>query len=147
MSKQSLNLATQLCVALAAVRAYTVRSDSCASLGLGVSEQRALLVLNGKPTRFSVACQKAEIDKGQLSRAFSALKERGLILAKESTTKSRFLQPALYLSLTPAGTRLRATIQRRIARADAEIMRKLTATERAVLPKILAKLAAAMETA
>lgn len=128
------NLATGLAIALAAVRAQSMRSDNCE---LGVAEQRILLALSTTPVRMRDVCHVASIDKGQLSRTVTLLEMRGLVDAT-SDPQGRRLQ----IQLTSRGKQLRSSVQKRIEAADASIMRSLSMSERKALTSILQKLGA-----
>lgn len=126
------NLATGLGIALSAVRSQSMRRSDNAKLGHG--EQRILLALSKTPVRMGDVCHLATIDKGQLSRTVTELERRGLV-----TTNGPHRRQQIWL--TGRGMALRNGVQRRIAAADAAIMRKLSSAERKALPSILQKLA------
>lgn len=127
------NLATGLRIALSAVRSQSMQGAGC---DLGVAHQRVLLALNDKPLRMRDVCHIADIDKGQLSRAVTELQKCGLVSATYDQRRR------LDIRLTERGLQKRNSVRRRIAAADASIMRRLSASERKALSRILQKLGA-----
>lgn len=107
--------------------------------GLALGEGRCLAAIASfAPLSVNDLALRANLDKGQASRAAQLLVDQGLVHKRVSKTDRR----AVFLQLSPAGRakwrRLSAVIQRR----NAEITACLPAAEAARLDKILDRLLA-----
>lgn len=93
---------------------------------LPVGEARCLAAIgNFAPLSVNELALKANLDKGQASRAAQALVDRGLVAKEASPTDAR----GVVLRTTPAGRRLWARVMRVIARRNEEIFGCLSAAE------------------
>lgn len=111
------------------VNKLTDRASSLAyaqEFGLPVGEARCLAAIgNFAPLSVNQLALKANLDKGQASRAAQALVERGLVLKEASPADAR----GVVLRPTPAGRRLWARVMRLIARRNEEIFGCLSPAE------------------
>lgn len=111
--------------------------DSTASQ-LGLTSPQARLVLRlWEPTPMRVVADHLACDASNVTGIASRLIERGLITATPGEDRRIRL-----LQLTPDGRRLRAALERHIARAS-PAMARLSGTERQHLIELLDKLAGA----
>jgi DNA-binding MarR family transcriptional regulator len=110
-------------------------SDAYAQeFGLPVGEARCLAAIgNFAPLSVSELAARANLDKGQASRATQALVERGLVVKEASPLDAR----GVVLRPTAEGKRLWARVMRVIARRNEEIFGCLDATERRQLAGFL----------
>ena len=110
-------------------------SDAYAEeFGLPVGEARCLAAIgNFAPLSVNQLAARANLDKGQASRAAQALVERGLVAkeASEADARGVVLQP------TATGRRLWAKVMQLIARRNEEIFGCLTRTEQRQLADLL----------
>jgi DNA-binding MarR family transcriptional regulator len=110
-------------------------SDAYAQeFGLPVGEARCLAAIgNFAPLSVIQLAARANLDKGQASRAAQALVERGLVVKEASVADARgvLLQP------TAAGRRLWTRVMRLIARRNEEIFGCLAPAEQKQLAAYL----------
>ena len=110
-------------------------SDAYAGeFGLPVGEARCLAAIGSfAPLSINQLAARANLDKGQASRAAQALVDRGLVLKEAHPGDARgvLLQP------TAEGRRLWARVMRVIARRNQEIFGCLTAAEQRQLAVLL----------
>lgn len=111
------------------VNKLTDRASSAAyasEFGLPVGEARCLAAIgNFAPLSVNQLALKANLDKGQASRAAQALVARGLVVKEASPGDAR----GVLLRPTPAGRRLWSRVMRLIARRNEEIFGCLSAAE------------------
>jgi DNA-binding MarR family transcriptional regulator len=106
-------------------------------LGVTLQEWRTIALLAADaPQSLIHLAREAGLDKAQMSRAVSALVDRGLIVRKEAEAGGR----AVDLSLSKAGEALYAQLIAAAAERDAAFHACLSAEERAVLEAALNKL-------
>ena len=112
--------------------------------GIALSEGRCLSAI-GSFTPLSVKdlAYRANLDKGQASRAAQSLVEQGLVLKQASATDGR----GVVLTLTAAGDAVCERLMRVIGRRNDEIVSCLNAAERAQLDALLDRLVAHARTA
>jgi DNA-binding MarR family transcriptional regulator len=110
-------------------------SDAYAQqFGLPAGEARCLAAIgNFAPLSVNQLAARANLDKGQASRAAQALVERGLVAKQASASDAR----AVVLEPTAAGRRLWARVMRLIARRNEEIFGCLSAAEQRQLAHLL----------
>jgi DNA-binding MarR family transcriptional regulator len=136
-SKAALPLDRFLTYRLHQVNKLTDKASSEAyalEFGLPVGQARCLAAIgNFAPLSVNQLAARANLDKGQASRAAQALVERGLVVkgAHPEDGRGVVLQP------TPAGRRLWARVMRLIARRNDEIFGCLSRTERRQLADLL----------
>ena len=107
--------------------------------GIALSEGRCLSAI-GSFTPLSVKdlAYRANLDKGQASRAAQSLVDQGLVLKQASATDGR----GVVLTLTPAGEVVCERLMRVIGRRNDEIVSCLDAAERGQLDALLDRLVA-----
>lgn len=119
------------------VNKITDRASSdayAAEFGLPVGEARCLAAIGTfAPLSINQLAAKANLDKGQASRAAQALVERGLVVKEGSPVDAR----AVVLAPTAQGRRLWNRVMRLIARRNEEIFGCLSRTEQAQLASLL----------
>jgi DNA-binding MarR family transcriptional regulator len=119
------------------VNKFTDRASSDAyagEFGLPVGEARCLAAIgNFAPLSINQLAAKANLDKGQASRAAQALVDRGLVVKEASNEDAR----AVVLQPTADGRRLWARVMRVIARRNEEIFGCLSAAEQRQLATLL----------
>ena len=104
------------------------------SFGLPVGEARCLAAIgNFAPLSINQLAARANLDKGQASRAAQALADRGLVAKEASPTDAR----GVLLRPTAAGRRLWLRVMRLIARRNDEIFGCLSASEQRQLAALL----------
>lgn len=102
--------------------------------GLPVGEARCLAAIgNFAPLSVNQLAARANLDKGQASRAAQALVDRGLVRKDSSPQDGR----GVLLELTPQGRRQWRRVMRVIARRNEEIFGCLTRTEQRQLAALL----------
>lgn len=110
-------------------------SDAYAQeFGLPVGEARCLAAIgNFAPLSINQLAARANLDKGQASRAAQALVDRGLVVKEASPSDARgvLLQP------TAEGRRLWGRVMRLIARRNEEIFGCLSRAEQEQLAALL----------
>lgn len=112
--------------------------------GIALSEGRCLSAI-GSFTPLSVKdlAYRANLDKGQASRAAQSLVDQGLVLKQASATDGR----GVVLTLTAAGDAVCERLMRVIGRRNDEIVSCLNAAEREQLDVLLDRLVAHARTA
>ncbi|RYZ00894.1 MAG: MarR family transcriptional regulator [Comamonadaceae bacterium] len=119
------------------VNKLTDRASSLAygdEFGLPVGEARCLAAIgNFAPLSVNQLAAKANLDKGQASRAAQALVDRGLVLKETSAEDAR----GVVLRPTAQGKRLWARVMRLIARRNEEIFGCLSGAEQRQLAGLL----------
>ncbi|MBG6077224.1 MarR family winged helix-turn-helix transcriptional regulator [Polaromonas sp. CG_9.11] len=107
--------------------------------GIALSEGRCLSAI-GSFTPLSVKdlAYRANLDKGQASRAAQSLVDQGLVLKQASATDGR----GVVLTLAPAGEAVCERLMGVIGRRNDEIVSCLNAAERAQLDHLLDRLVA-----
>ncbi|HQR97147.1 MULTISPECIES: MarR family winged helix-turn-helix transcriptional regulator [unclassified Polaromonas] len=115
-------------------------SDAYADeFNLPVGEARCLAAIgNFAPLSVVELAAKANLNKGQASRAAQSLVERGLVSKEASTSDGR----GVVLTLTRAGQRLWSRVMALIARRNEEIFGCLSATQQHQLGRMLDRLIA-----
>ncbi|MDP3607309.1 MAG: MarR family winged helix-turn-helix transcriptional regulator [Polaromonas sp.] len=115
-------------------------SDAYADeFGLPVGEARCLAAIgNFAPLSVVELAARANLNKGQASRAAQSLVDRGLVCKEASTSDGR----GVVLTLTRAGQRLWSRVMALIARRNDEIFGCLSAAERRELGAMLDRLIA-----
>jgi DNA-binding MarR family transcriptional regulator len=110
-------------------------SDAYAQeFGLPVGEARCLAAIgNFAPLSINQLAAKANLDKGQASRAAQALVDRGLVVKKASPSDAR----GVLLEPTAEGRRLWSRVMRLIARRNEEIFGCLSPAEQEQLAVLL----------
>jgi DNA-binding MarR family transcriptional regulator len=110
-------------------------SDAYAQeFGLPVGEARCLAAIgNFAPLSINRLAAKANLDKGQASRAAQALVDRGLVVKEASPSDAR----GVLLELTAEGRRLWSRVMRLIARRNEEIFGCLSPAEQEQLADLL----------
>jgi DNA-binding MarR family transcriptional regulator len=110
-------------------------SDAYAqAFGLPVGEARCLAAIGHfAPLSVGELAARANLDKGQASRAAQALVDRGLVAKAASEVDAR----GVVLKPTPAGKRLWKRVMGLIERRNAEIFGCLSAAERRQLGSML----------
>ncbi len=108
-----------------------------ADFGLPVGEARCLAAIGSfAPLSVVDLASRANLDKGQASRAAQALVDRGLVLKQASDTDGR----GVVLTPTASGQRLWKRVMTLIARRNEEIFGCLSAAERKQLAGMLDRL-------
>ena len=108
-------------------------------LGLPVGEARCLAAIgNFAPLSVNDLAAKANLNKGQASRAAQALVERGCVYKLASEVDGR----GVVLTLTKSGTGLYEQVMRLIARRNEDIFSCLSSKERLQLGEMLDRLIA-----
>jgi DNA-binding MarR family transcriptional regulator len=112
-------------------------SDAYAQeFGLPVGEARCLAAIgNFAPLSINQLAAKANLDKGQASRAAQALVDRGLVVKEASPSDAR----GVLLELTAEGRRLWSRVMRLIARRNEEIFGCLSPAEQEQLAALLGR--------
>jgi DNA-binding MarR family transcriptional regulator len=110
-------------------------SDAYAQeFGLPVGEARCLAAIgNFAPVSINQLAARANLDKGQASRAAQALADRGLVVKEADPADAR----GVLLRPTPQGRRLWTRVMRLIARRNEEIFGCLSPAEQAQLAGLL----------
>ena len=110
-------------------------SDAYAQeFGLPVGEARCLAAIgNFAPLSINQLAAKANLDKGQASRAAQALVDRGLVVKEASPSDAR----GVLLEPTVEGRRLWSRVMRLIARRNEEIFGCLSPAEQEQLAILL----------
>ena len=107
--------------------------------GLGVGEARCLAAIGQfAPLSVKHLAARANLDKGQASRAAQMLVERDLVLKSDSETDAR----GVVLTLTRTGRPLWKRVMRLIERRNADIFGCLSKAERRQLEALLDRLVA-----
>lgn len=102
--------------------------------GLPAGEARCLAAIgNFAPLSVNQLASRANLDKGQASRAAQALVDRGLVHKEDSPDDGR----GVLLQLTPVGRRQWSRVMRLIARRNDEIFGCLTRAEQRQLAGLL----------
>ncbi|MEY5098033.1 MAG: hypothetical protein RJA36_752 [Pseudomonadota bacterium] len=105
--------------------------------GLTLSDGRCLATIGSfEPVSVKDLAERANLDKGQASRAAQALVEQGLVSKQASPQDSR----AVLLALTPAGRQAWARTMALIERRNEEMFACLSPAERASLGEMLDRL-------
>lgn len=105
--------------------------------GLPVGEARCLAAIgNFAPLSVMALAIKANLNKGQASRAAKALVERGLVSKDASETDGR----GVVLTLTAPGQALWSRVMQLIARRNDEVFGCLSATQQQQLGRMLDRL-------
>jgi DNA-binding MarR family transcriptional regulator len=108
-----------------------------ADFGLPVGEARCLAAIGSfAPLSIVDLAARANLDKGQASRAAQALVDRGLVLKQASDTDGR----GVVLTTTASGQRLWKKVMALIAQRNEEIFGCLSAAERRQLAGMLDRL-------
>ena len=108
-------------------------------LGLPVGEARCLAAIGHfAPVSVNRLAVKANLDKGQASRAAQALVDRGLVSKDVSTGDARGVE----LKPTPEGRRLWTRVMRLIERRNEEIFGCLSGAEQRQLATLLERVLA-----
>lgn len=115
-------------------------SDAYANaFGLPVGEARCFAAIgNFAPLSVNLLAAKANLDKGQASRAAQALVERGLVAKEASETDGR----GVVLRLTRSGRPLWSRVMRLIEQRNEEIFGCLSETEQRQFGRMLDRLVA-----
>lgn len=107
------------------------------AFGLPVGEARCFAAIgNFAPLSVNLLAAKANLDKGQASRAAQALVERGLVAKQASEVDGR----GVVLSLTRSGRPLWSRVMRLIAQRNEEIFGCLSEAEQRQLGRLLDRL-------
>lgn len=107
--------------------------------GLSIPEWRVLAVLGAfAPLSSNGICERTAMDKAKVSRAVSLLVGKGLVERAPEPADRRLVR----LRHSTAGARVYRAIVPRAQALEAEITADLTAEERALLERLLAKLEA-----
>lgn len=115
------------------VSAAAYRDDA----GIGHAEGRCLAAIGPwKPLSVNDLALRANLNKGQASRAAQALVDQGLVVKQASPSDGRGVE----LSLTPQGTRIWRKLTVVIERRNAEIVSCLDAREQATFAGLLDRL-------
>ena len=110
-----------------------------AETGLPLGEGRCLSAIGSfRPLSVIDLSARANLDKGQASRAAQSLVDQGLVRKQTSTTDGR----GVVLTLTAKGERLWQRVMDLVERRNAEITACLSAAERAQLDRLLDRLVA-----
>ncbi len=110
-----------------------------AQLGLGVGEARCLAAIGQfAPLSVNDLAARANLDKGQASRAAQMLVERGLVQKAASDTDAR----GVVLTPTPGGKRLWRRVMKLIAQRNEDIFGCLSASEQRQLETFFDRLVA-----
>jgi DNA-binding MarR family transcriptional regulator len=110
-----------------------------AETGLPLGEGRCLSAIGSfRPLSIIDLSARANLNKGQASRAAQALVEQGLVRKQANTTDGR----GVVLTLTAKGERLWQRVMDLVERRNAEITACLSAAERAQLDRLLDRLVA-----
>jgi DNA-binding MarR family transcriptional regulator len=105
--------------------------------GIPLSEGRCLTAIGAfSPLSVKDLAYRANLDKGQASRAAQSLVEQGLVLKQASATDGR----GVVLTLSPAGAELCERLMRVVGRRNDEIVSCLNAGEREQLGHLLDRL-------
>ena len=107
--------------------------------GIPFSEGRCLAAIGAfSPLSVKDLAYRANLDKGQASRAAQSLVDQGLVLKQASATDGR----GVVLTLAPPGEAVCERLMRVIGRRNDEIASGLNAAERAQLDYLLDRLVA-----
>lgn len=110
-----------------------------ADAGISISEGRCLAAIGAfSPLSVNDLAQRANLDKGQASRAAQRLVDQGLVRKAASATDGR----GVVLTLTAKGRRACQRVMRVVENRNAEIVSCLRATEQAQLNHLLDRLLA-----
>lgn len=105
--------------------------------GMPLSEGRCLAAVGAfSPLSVSELAARANLDKGQASRAAQALLDQGLVSKEASAIDGR----GVVLSLTPQGVRVWRRVMKIIRDRNEEIVACLTPDEREMLDELLDRL-------
>jgi DNA-binding MarR family transcriptional regulator len=108
-----------------------------AETGLPLGEGRSLSAIGSfRPLSIIDLSARANLNKGQASRAAQSLVNQGLVRKQASTTDGR----GVVLTLTAKGERLWQRVMDLVERRNAEITACLSAPERAQLDRLLDRL-------
>ena len=108
-----------------------------ADAGLPLGEGRCLSAIGAfAPLSVNDLAQRANLNKGQASRAAQALVDQGLVRKEASATDGR----GVVLALTAKGDRAWRRVMQVIERRNAEIVECLDAAERRQLDRLLDRL-------
>lgn len=107
--------------------------------GMALSEGRCLTAIGAfSPLSVNDLASKANLNKGQASRAAQALVDQGFVRKQSSSTDGR----GVVLTLTPAGLRVHERLMVVIERRNDEIVSCLNASERGQFSALLDRLVA-----
>lgn len=110
-----------------------------AATGLPLGEGRCLSAVGAfAPLSVKDLAHRANVDKGQASRAAQSLVDKGLVVKTPSAADARGVE----LAFTPAGEQLWRRLMRVIERRNAEIVACLSPAEQAQLDGLLGRLVA-----
>ena len=110
-----------------------------AGAGIAISEGRCLAAIGAfSPLSVNDLAHRANLDKGQASRAAQRLVDQGLVCKAASVTDGR----GVVLTLTAKGRRAWQRVMRVVQTRNAEIVSCLRATELAQLDRLLDRLLA-----
>ncbi len=110
-----------------------------AEVGLPLGEGRCLSAIGSfRPLSVNDLAARANLNKGQASRAAQSLVEQGLVRKQASATDGRGVQ----LTLTAPGERAWRRIVDMVERRNAEVVACLNPAERAQLDRLLDRLVA-----
>ncbi|MES1980602.1 MAG: MarR family transcriptional regulator [Pseudomonadota bacterium] len=113
-------------------------NDYMERFGLPVGEARCLAAIgNFEPLSINDLAGKANLDKGQASRAAQALVTRGFVSKESSTSDGR----GVVITLTKVGRPVWTSVMQLIEERNRDIFGCLTASERAALGNMLDRLA------
>ncbi len=105
--------------------------------GLSLSDGRCLATIGSfEPVSVKDLAERANLDKGQASRAAQALVEQGLVSKQVSPHDNR----AVLLALTPTGRQVWQRTMALIERRNHEMFACLSAAEQATLSELLDRL-------
>jgi DNA-binding MarR family transcriptional regulator len=105
--------------------------------GIPFSEGRCLAAIGAfSPLSVKDLAYRANLDKGQASRAAQSLVDQGLVFKQASATDGR----SVVLTLAPAGKQVCERLMRVIGRRNDEIVSCLNAADRAQLDHLLDRL-------
>ena len=106
---------------------------------ISLNEWRVLDALQAQPGATASALARASgLDKMSVSRALAALETAGRVARKADPADGRRAQVAL----TAAGRRLHQSVEKQLARLEAELMAPLSDTDRRQLARLLDRLEA-----
>jgi DNA-binding MarR family transcriptional regulator len=115
------------------------QSAYLAHTGLSMSDGRCLTTIGTfEPLSVKELAEKANLNKGQASRAAQALVDQALVLKEDHPGDGR----GVVLSLTPTGRQVFARAMAMVAQRNEQIFGCLTASEQAVLSTLLDRLIA-----
>jgi len=105
--------------------------------GIPLSEGRCLSAVGSfTPLSVNELARRANLNKGQASRAAQSLVDQGLVLKSPSPTDGR----GVVLTLTPAGEAVYARVMATVYRRNRDFLACLNARERAQLDALIGRL-------